>query len=321
MDTTDDLSAARSRRRRREQARLLAAGQAGVLSRTQLYAAGFTRGEVRANVRAGRWVRLGAHCVRTDTGAMTVNATWWSGVLEAGPRAFLDGETALLAAGLQHYESTRVRVTVPRGARVRHRATKIDIRQTRRWQPDDVVGEGLPRARPEVAAIRAALWARSDRQATLLLTMCVQQGIVDVAGLAEQLLRIRRDRRRALIQAVLLDLVGGASSLGELDVLRGCRERGIPEPDVQVLRRTATGTYYLDFRWKRRKVVLEVDGIQHAWVEQIVPDALRHNSIAMSGDTVLRLPVLGLRLCPDAFFAQLAQALERADGPVEGRPA
>ncbi|MCW2709849.1 MAG: hypothetical protein JWP24_43, partial [Marmoricola sp.] len=115
---------------------------------------------------------------------MTRQAIWWSAVLEAGPRAFLDGESALIAAGLEHYDCVRVRVSVPRGARIRHRNTTVDIRQTRRWDPHDLVeGTGVPRSRPEVAAIRAALWARSDRQATLVLTMSVQQGITVVAKL------------------------------------------------------------------------------------------------------------------------------------------
>ena len=65
-------------------------------------------------------------------------------------------------------------------------------------------------------------------------------------------------------------------------------------------------------RWKRWAVALEVDGIQHVWVQNLVADALRHNYIAVSGDVVLRLPVLGLRVCPDAFFAQLESALVRA---------
>ncbi len=273
---------------------------------------------MRANIRAGRWSRLGAHCVLARTGALTTDARWWSAVLEGGPRAFLDGETALVVAGLEHYDSDKIRVSVPRGARIRHRGTVCNIRQTRRWQPDDVVEEGLPRARPAVAAIRAALWARSDRQATLLLTMTVQQGLAKVEDLALEMLRVRRDRRRGLVHVLLLDLAGGVGSLGELDVLRGCRERGIPEPDKQVLRRTPSGTYYLDFRWDRWAVVLEVDGIQHAWVQQIVPDALRQNSIALSGDLVLRLPVLGLRLCPDEFFAQLETALTNAGCPILG---
>ena len=299
--------------RRRELARALAADQGGVLSRTQLYALDFTRGEVRANIRAERWQRLGRHCVCLSNGALTTQARIWAAVLEGGPRAFLDGDSALVAAGLEHYQPTRIRVSVPRGARIRHRGTLANIRQTRRWEPTDLDSGSFPRTRTPVAAVRAALWARSDRQATLLLTMVVQQGLANPEQLAVELLRVRRDRRRLLVQQVLLDLAGGVRSLGELDVLRGCRERGIPEPDLQVLRRTTSGTYYLDLRWKRWCVVVEVDGIQHTWVENVVGDALRQNTVALSGDTVLRLPVLGLRLCPDEFFAQIAEALRLPD--------
>jgi very-short-patch-repair endonuclease len=289
----------------------LATTQGGVVSRRQLYARGVSRGEVRNNVRACRWRTIGRHCLVLHTGPLPMESHWWVAVIEGGPRAFLDGETALIASGLTGYASTVIRVSIPRGARIRHRHSAYDIRQTRRWAPADVVQTGLPRAQPPIAAIRAALWARSDRQATLLLTMTVQQHLASVPDLSRQLLRVRRDRRRALIATTLLDLAGGIGSLSELDVLRGCRSRGLPEPDLQSLRRTRGGSYFLDFRWQAYGVVLEVDGIQHAWAEHLVGDALRHNSVAMSGDMVLRLPVLGLRTCPEDFFGQLAEALQR----------
>ena len=294
----------------------LAAAQGGVVSRTQLYQRGVSRGEVRAHVRARRWRRVGSHCLMVHTGPLTQGARLWSAILEGGPRALLDGDSALVAAGLQHYTPEKIRVSVPRGARIRHRGTAADIRQTRRWVPEDRAVGDLPRTRVEVAAIRAALWARSNRQATLLLVMTVQQGLATASELSVEMLRIRRDKRRRLLHGVLLDLLGGVQSLGELDVLRGCRQRGIPEPDLQVLRRTPTGTYYLDFRWRRWKLVLEVDGIQHSWVENVVADALRQNTIALTGDTVLRLPVLGLRVCPDDFFDQVAAALRKAGCPL-----
>ena len=142
--------------------------------------------------------------------------------------------------------------------------------------------------------------------------MVVQQGMVRPEELAAELLRIRRDKRRRLLNEIVLELMGGIRSLGELDVVRGCRERGIPEPDKQVCRRTKSGTYYLDFRWHRWNLVVEVDGVQHAWAGNLVDDALRHNRLAIDGDLVLRLPALGLRAQPDEFFAQIAQALERA---------
>lgn len=153
----------------------LAAEQAGVVSLIQAYALGTTRAEVRAHVRAARWRRHGSQSIVVHRGPLTQEARFWAAVFEAGPRAQLDGESSLLAGGLRNYESTKIRVSVPRGARVR-RARGLDIRQTRRWDAGDVFGRGGPRTRNEVAAVRAALWARSDKQAALLLTMAVQQG-------------------------------------------------------------------------------------------------------------------------------------------------
>ncbi|MEP9363848.1 DUF559 domain-containing protein [Nocardioides sp. CN2-186] len=290
----------------------IAERQGLVVSRQQLYESGFTRGEVRNHVRARRWRRLGRHCLVLHRGPLADAGKYWAAVLEGGPRAVIDGASALVLAGLEHYEVDQIRVSVPRGARIRHRGSSVDIRQTRRWARDDTVPDGVPRTPPAVAAVRAALWARSDRQAQLLLTMAVQQGLVRAEDLAVEMLRIRRDRRRLMLNEVVLELLGGIRSLGELDVVQGCRERGLPEPDKQVCRRTPSGTYYLDFRWNRWGVVVEVDGIQHAWVANVVSDALRHNRLAIAGDVVLRLPILGLRSQPDDFFGQIRDALMAA---------
>lgn len=290
----------------------LAARQAGVLSRLQLYAAGVTRSEVRANVRARRWQPLGSQSILTYTGPPTPAARHWAAVFEAGPRAFLDGASALVAAGLTKFEVDRIRVSVPRGARVR-RGRGLDIRQTRRWSPTDLAaGHGVPRARPEVAAVRGALWARSDAQAALLLTMAVQQGLTSVEALGPELLRIRRDRRRRLLHAVVIDLLEGVRSLGELDFARQCRRRGLPPPTRQAVRRGPRGTTYLDATWEPWRVVVEIDGIHHAWAQNIVHDALRQNDVTLQDARVLRLPLLGLRVAADDFFDQIERALTDA---------
>jgi very-short-patch-repair endonuclease len=281
-----------------------------VVSREQAYAVGLTRAEVRAHVKARRWRRVGGHALAVHTGPLVPEAQWWAAVLEGGPRAFLDGASALVATGLKGFTTSTIRVSVPKGARVRRRRrSEVDLRETRRWRAEDVVSTGIPRSRPAVAAVRAALWARSDREAALVLTMAVQQGLCRVDDLADEMLRIRRDKRRPFIHRLLIDLAGGVRSLNELDMIRGCRERGLPVPDLQVVRKTRSGSYYLDARWRRWAVVVEVDGIQHTWVQNVVADAIRHNAIATSSDLVLRMPVLGLRLCPDAFFEQIAAAL------------
>jgi very-short-patch-repair endonuclease len=168
---------------------------------------------------------------------------------------------------------------------------------------------GIPRTRPAVAAVRGALWAVSDRQAGLLLTMTVQQRLATAEDIGIELLRVRRDKRRRLLHAVVLDLLGGARSMGELDVARLLRRRGLPAPDRQVLRRDGRRRYYLDLYWDRWQLVVEIDGIQHTWAESVVSEALRQNALSLSGDTVLRLPLLGLRLAPEEFLDQIEAAL------------
>lgn len=270
-----------------------------------------TRGQVQAQLRAVRWQRCGSQSVATTTGPLTDEARRWAAVFEAGPRGFLDGASALQAAGLTRFTTESVRVSVPRGAR-RRRAPGVDIRQTRRWSPDDLAGGGgVPRARPEVAAVRAALWAVSDRQACLVVTMAVQQGVTTAERIGVELLRVRRDRRRALLCELVVDLLGGVRSLGELDFARECRRRGLPEPSRQVVRRGRGGRYYLDAAWEDCGVVVEIDGIHHGWADVALADALRQNQLSLEGDVVLRLPLLGLRVAADDFFAQIADALAR----------
>lgn len=127
-----------------------------------------------------------------------------------------------------------------------------------------------------------------------------------------EMLRVRKAKRRRLIHAVILDVLGGVRSLGELEFARECRERGLPEPTRQVLRCGPGRRYYLDMVWDDWGLVVEIDGIHHAWVEQVVPDALRQNDVTLDGATVLRLPLLGLRVAADDFFAQIDRALKHS---------
>ncbi|MDP3893209.1 hypothetical protein, partial [Nocardioides sp.] len=153
-----------ARRRRFER---LAVHQAGVVSREQLRAAGLTHHELDANVAARRWQAVGRESICIHTGPLPVLAVHWAAVFEGGRRAFLDGESSLLVAGLEHYRPRAIRVSVPRGARIRtlpDLGMPVDIRQTRRWSPDDLVDRGgVPRTRQPVAAVRGGLWAQSDK--------------------------------------------------------------------------------------------------------------------------------------------------------------
>jgi uncharacterized protein DUF559 len=296
---------------RAERARLtseLFADQHGVASRRQLYAAGVSRWDVRAEVKAGRWQLTGPQTVSNKTGALEHQGRWWTAVLEVGSQAALDGVTALQAAGLKGFDEPLLHVSMPKSGRPRS-WPGARIHETRRRQPGDLAGSGVPRTRPAIAAVRGALWAVSDRQAALVFVMAVQQRLVAVDALAMAMDDVKRHRRRRLLLAVLGDLRDGAESLGELDFARLCRDAGLPEPDRQVLHDRPHGRAFVDAEWTEYGLIVEIDGIHHAEAPAQIADALRQNDLATKGSTVLRIPVLALRTDPAGFLTQIRTAL------------
>lgn len=310
--------AARGTWRRRVAARL-AAEHGGVVHRAELRAKGITHDDVRSEVRAHRWSVLGRHTIHPgalpnghDQGDGPVEwpaRAWWA-VWETGSGVVLDGASALRAAGLRDFRETFVHVIAPRGSHPRslpgvrlHVSRRVD-----RWP-----GAGIPRLRVESAVIHAAQRAVSDRQAALVLAMTVQQRLVLPERVLDQWRLVRRSPRRELLDAVILDVCAGAQALSELDFARLCRKRGLPEPTRQVVRSTSTGRIYLDVWWEELQLGAEVEGGHHTQGLNAVDDALRQNEVVLQNGTLLRLPVLGLRLAPDRFMDQVAAAHRAAD--------
>ena len=314
-DHVERIDARTVRARRLAQAQSIAEDQGGVLSLAQLRDVGTTRAQVRAQVAARRWQRVHSLVVATHTGTLSEPAMLWAGVLEGGPQAYLDGASALIAEGLTGFTWDTICVSVPPQARSRS-ARGLQIRRTRRHDPAVVVPSGVPRARADVAAVHAALWATSDKQAALLLTMSVQQRLTTAERIGRSLLAVRRDARRAFLHATVVDLLDGVRSIGEAEFAAECRRRGLPKPTRQVVRRGKDDRYYLDVCWEEWGVVVEIDGIQHSWASHVVGDALRHNQVNLGSEVVLRLPLLGLRVAADDFFAQIEQALRDRGCPL-----
>ncbi len=283
------------------------------MSRKELFQLGLTHWQIQAELRAQRWAAHGRQTIALHTGRLGEPAIWWSAVFEVGSGAALDGSTALMAAGIKGFEDV-VHVSVPKSARPR-RPRQVVVHETRRRTIDDVVEGGVPRVRPAIAAIRAALWARTDRQAALVLAMSVQQRIVAPAALFDAFATVRRHTRRAFIHSVLVDLSNGAQSIGELDFAVLCREAGIPEPDRQVRRQSPNGVFFLDSEWSQYGVIAEIEGVHHLEAGQALADTSRQNELTISDKRVLRIPVIGLRTHPDLYLSQLARLLRAGGWP------
>jgi very-short-patch-repair endonuclease len=298
-------SAARRQRRRKAIVRI-ATRQSGVLGRRQLYALGMTRWEVEAEVRAGRWKRLGSQCMLV--GERGAQSDWWRALFEVGPSAVLDGVTALQAAGLRTIDFDLIQVAVPKSV-TPHRCRGVRVYETRRYRAVDVLRDDIPRMNPATAAVHAALWARTHREAALFVVAAVQQGLVAVDDLAAAVLLVRRHARRKLLRGLVDDVMGGIESSAEREFAKLCRNRGWPPPTRQMMRQLPSGRVYFDVVWEQFRVVVEIDGIHHLDAAVAVKDALKQNAATLDGARVLRIPNWALRVDPEPFLDQVEAAL------------
>jgi len=297
-----------------DKAQGVAADRGGVASRALLADVGVHRHHIRQEVLRGRWALHGRHTVAVHTRVLTQEELFWRAVWEVSASgAALDGVSALIGAGLRGFDEEAVHVSVVHNRRSA-KAPGVRVHHLPRRCSDEVIGAGVPRVRPALAAIRAAHWAVSDRQAALILAMTVQQRLCSSAQLLAAVEVIRGRRRRALVKGVVLDVAGGAQSLGELDFAGMCRRHGLPEPDRQVIREDPTGRRYLDCRW-RCGLVAEIDGAGHRWGLAVTDDNLRLNEGVVGGEQVLRFDTLGLRLREGPFMTQLRAGLHALGEP------
>lgn len=72
--------------------------------------------------------------------------------------------------------------------------------------------------------------------------------------------------------------------------------------------------------WEDPDLHAEIQGAQHYEGLGVVDDSLWFNHLALQDRqlTSLQVPVLGLRLRPDVFFAQIRQAMARWEGSRAG---
>ncbi|MFX0537604.1 type IV toxin-antitoxin system AbiEi family antitoxin domain-containing protein [Ornithinimicrobium sp. Y1847] len=292
--------------------RELAARHHGVARRADLLSAGLTDHDIRAEVARGVWHRVGTHTICIEGREPSAQGRLWWALWESGPRAVLDGPTALIAAGLSTWEENFIHVSVPGNATVRQ-LPGVRLHRLRDLGPR--ITAGLRRTRPEVAVVRAAQWARTDREAATLVAMTVQRRLTSTELLLARWKGTVKSQRRDVLDEVIRDVCDGAHSITELDVGAACRRRGLPIPTRQQVRSGRNGRVYLDLWWDEFKVHVEIQGAHHMQGLAGVEDAVRSNHIAIQDHdvTTLEIPVLGWRMRQGTFLDQIEGAL-RARG-------
>ncbi|GAB3578179.1 type IV toxin-antitoxin system AbiEi family antitoxin domain-containing protein [Calidifontibacter terrae] len=290
----------------------LAEDRGGVVSRAEVGALGIDRSMVAREVAAGR-VAVDHRALRIVGAPPNQRADLRRVLVNLPPQACLDGVTALLLYGLSGWDDQVIHVSQPKGAR-RRAARGIVAHELRSWDANQVVRlDGLRVTPPEVAAVRAAYWARSIRAAATILAMTAQQRLVPTKLLAEAAAALPRRSRAGLVRHVVDELSGGCESLSELDFAAECRRRGLPSPDRQVVLRRPSGRFYLDVAWTAYGLAVEIDGVQHLRPDRATSDRLKDNESVLQGRQLLRITTLAVWECDDRFYEQIRRAL-RAGG-------
>jgi hypothetical protein len=281
--------------------------QAGVCLRSQLKELGMSVEAVRCHIDALRWRPLGPLVVAFHLGELTPEARRWAVVLNSGPGAALGAWTALEVWGLRAWDRAATHVVVRRGVdppALPADVGDVQVHESRRHGPADVRRKaGLAVHSVERAAVDAGAWSMTDRAACGVLAATVQQQLTTADRLLAELDAAGPVRRRRLMRAALSDIGGGSQALSEIDFVRFCRARGLPEPTRQAVRRDVAGRRrYLDVEWQLadgRRLAVEIDGIGHLDSARWYDDLLRTAEIVAAGSTEpLRLPAAAVRLEP-----------------------
>ncbi|MGB7982855.1 MAG: hypothetical protein WCF36_18895 [Candidatus Nanopelagicales bacterium] len=291
--------------------------QRGVLADWQAREVGLSRDSL---LRASRtsWTQLSPHVFAADETDPDSARLRMAAVLECGPGALLAGRSALLESGWRaagHSEDC-VDVIVPRGRRLRSRGAPLWLR--RHHPEDEVRGAGSPaRTSTNRAAIDAAAWARSPREALFLLTSAAQQRLTTPGAMRQVLEDRARVRNAPVIRQVLAEIEFGVTSVSEATFMRECRRRGLPQPRMQTSRRDAQGRRrFTDAEFTLpdgRTLIVEVDGIGHLAIDTWHADITRQNGLTIStGALILRVTNWELEHDPDPFFAVMCPLFDPA---------
>jgi very-short-patch-repair endonuclease len=284
----------------------IAARQNGVVSRTQLLAAGVAASSIDRRLRAGRLhpVHRGVYLVGHV--AMPDGAPEMAAVLAYGRGAVISHHTATFWwQFLPHPAEQRpIDITVAG----RHPGRRSDIRVHRvasLARRDFWIRDSVPITTPARTLLDLAAVASADELDRAFAEAQVLR-LVDARGLEDQIARNLGRRGLCALRRLIDDGPGPTRNEAERRLLRLVRDAGLPEPRVN----TRIGRYEVDFLWPEHRLAVEIDGFAaHGNRRAFERDRNRDAALAAAGYTVLRITWRQLVGRPEAVVARIAAAL------------
>jgi len=286
----------------------LAARQRGVVTSSQLRAAGFDHLAIRRRLRAGRLHRLHRGVYLVGHPVAPDGAAELAAVLACGAGSVVSHYTAArlwrLPAFLECADP--IHVTVP-GRDARNRPG-IVVHRVRALGPRDVRRvDGIPATSPARTLLDlASLLPLHDLELTLADARAL--GLVSNRDLSKVLERAGTGRGAGALRRLLeLERSHGLSrSEAERRLFALIQAAGLPLPK----KNARVGRLQVDFLWRREEVIVEVDGYAyHSSKRAFERDRKRDAQLEASGYTVIRVTWGHLTASPEAVVAWIAAAL------------
>lgn len=299
-----DTAAARRERTIAE----LASRPRGVVTASQLRAAGFDRQAIKRRLRAGRLHRLHRGVYLVGHRVAPAGAAELAAVLACGAGSVVSHDTAARLWRLPAFLDGNgpIHVTVPgRDARSRpgvvvHRVRALSRRDVRRV-------DGIPATCPARTLLDlASVLPLHELELTLADARAL--GLVSDRDLSDVLTRAGTRRGAGVLRRLLeLERSDGLSrSEAERRLFALVRAAGLPLPK----KNARVGRLQVDFLWLREKLIVEVDGYAyHSSMRAFERDRERDAQLAARGHTVIRVTWRQLRDGPEAVVARIAAAL------------
>jgi hypothetical protein len=301
----------------------LAEGQAGVLSRAQALAGGMSRHQIVSRLAGGLWQTTEVEGVyRTLTGPMSDLALCWVALLYAGSDAALCRESAAWSWKLADALPRPIHVLLPTTRRVLSKESLVSIHYSvhhaARRHPTRIP----PVTKLDDTVLDLVDFAPRPADVVDVLTRSCQRRLTTAERLGREAESRKKLAHRELLTDVLTEVSGGVHSPLERAYFRDVeRAHGLPRGDRNAREGAAGRRRYRDVRYRRHRLVVELDGSAAHPIEARDRDDIRDNELVEhEGTATLRYgwtAVVG-RSCETAL--QVARLLRQGGWAGMARP-
>ena len=268
----------------------LSQSQAGVFTREQTIAWGVTVDELKAQVSAGRLLRLSPGVFFSARATPGLAGRRWAALLASGEGAVLSHWTAASVRGTSNraQQSAWIDISIPAE---RHEVAVpfARVRRSRLLPAKATVFDGWPITTAEDTVLDLVGEMRAPHDVIALLTDACRSRNVTASQILDAMAVRKRQRHRQLVKDVVADIgVGVESTLEHKYLVRVERRHGLPKARRQVQGWANGVRTRKDLEYDEFDTVVELDGRLGHEGSGRHRDRLRDNAGTRAGKATLR---------------------------------